>query len=219
MIQTEVIIQIVIVLLSISMHEYAHAKVADLCGDPTPRIFGRVTLNPLAHLDPMGTIMIIVTSLSGYGLGWGKPVMANPSRMRNPRWDHFWTVAAGPISNLLQAILYGIVFRLLNMAGIAEIAEDNLAFLICGYGVLANLGLAFFNLIPFGPLDGHWLLGTFLPEKARDKWYLFSRTYGSAILLAIILSGQFLRFSIIGLVIMPPVRFCARLIMPDLFPL
>lgn len=215
----EVIIQILILLLSISMHEYAHAKVADMCGDPTPRIFGRVTLNPLAHLDPMGTIMIIVTSLSGYGIGWGKPVMANPSRMRNPRWDHFWSVAAGPISNIFQAIIYGIVFRLLVLAGVAEIETDNLAFLICGYGVILNLGLAFFNLIPFGPLDGHWLLGTFLPEKTRDKWYLFSRTYGSAILLAIILSSQFLHVSVLGYIIGPPVRFFAKLIMPDVFRL
>lgn len=213
--QVEVVIQILILLLSISMHEYAHAKVADMCGDPTPSFFGRVTLNPLAHLDPMGTIMIIITSISGYGIGWGKPVMANPARMRNPRWDHFWSVAAGPISNIFQAIIYGILFRILVLAGVAELERDNIAFLVCGYGVLLNLGLAFFNLIPFGPLDGHWLVGAFLPERARDKWYLFSRTYGSAILLAIILSGQFMNFSIIGMLIYPPVKFFAKVILPD----
>ncbi|MBI3721088.1 MAG: site-2 protease family protein, partial [Fimbriimonas ginsengisoli] len=134
------VLQLVVILMGLSLHEFSHAYFADLAGDPTPRMMGRVTLNPLKHLDPIGTIMLIFTSLSGIGFGWGKPVMVDPRRMRNPRWDHFISVAAGPASNLLQAVVYAGVLRLTGAPGYLGV------FLL--FGVYINLGLAVFNLVP-----------------------------------------------------------------------
>src|ERR1019366_3379020 len=94
--------QIIVLFFGIGLHEYAHCKFADLAGDPTPRYYGRVTLNLTKHFDPLGTLMMIVSSLTGYGIGWGKPAPINPKKMKNPRIDTFIAVAAGPITNLLQ---------------------------------------------------------------------------------------------------------------------
>ncbi len=186
---------LVVILLSLSIHEFAHAKLADAAGDPTPRIYGRVTLNPLAHLDPVGTIMIVLSSISGFGIGWGKPVPVNPSRMRNPRWDHFVSVAAGPLSNLILAAIAAIILRLLMNSGaigqgvlLGAGGQPLVMFLVLM--VLINLSLCFFNLIPLGPLDGHWLVGAFLPETTRIKWYMWNRTAGGLLLLMIVLGGQ-----------------------------
>lgn len=212
------IISITVILLSLAVHEYAHAKFADLAGDPTPRYFGRVTMNPLNHLDPIGTIMIILSSLAGFGIGWGKPVPMDPRKMRNPRWDHFVAVAAGPLSNLLQACVYAIVLRLMILAGSTS---GNLLDMYSGaagavatflvMGVFINLGLFFFNLIPLGPLDGHWLVGTFLPEPQRTKWYQFNRTIGGFIFIILILmKGD---FDIIGRVMMPLVMRSAAFLL------
>jgi Zn-dependent protease len=206
---------LVVILLSLSIHEFAHAKLADAAGDPTPRIYGRVTLNPLAHLDPAGTVMIILSSLSGFGIGWGKPVPVNPTRMRNPRWDHFISVAAGPISNLIQAAIYAIILRFaLNSGAISPDAvvevlnrrSGSLEAVFLTMGVAVNLGLCFFNLIPLGPLDGHWLVGAFLPEPTRLKWYMWNRTAGGLLLIMIVIFGQLNpQISIISRILQPVV--------------
>ena len=211
---------IAIILLSLAIHEFAHAKLADVAGDPTPRIYGRVTLNPLAHLDPAGTIMIILSSMSGFGIGWGKPVPMNPSRMRNPRWDHFVAVIGGPISNLIQAAIYAIILRLLLMSGNITVTDignaldrsnPNLLVLFATLGVIINLSLCFFNLIPLGPQDGHWLVGTFLPEQARMKWYLWNRTVGGFVLVVLVISGQLMNdYDILGMILGPVVFFMFR---------
>ncbi len=193
------VVALIVILLSLAIHEFAHAKMADLAGDPTPRIYGRVTLNPLNHLDPVGTIMIILTTFSGFGIGWGKPVPMDPRKMRNPRWDHFAAVAAGPLSNLLQAAAYALILRVMLMSrtvGAQDLysaigpggASAVLSFLLLG--VMVNIGLCLFNLIPLGPLDGHWLLGTFLSEPARLKWYLWNRQVGGFVFLGLVLIGQ-----------------------------
>ncbi len=191
---------IVIILLALSIHEYAHAKFADMAGDPTPRIFGRVTLNPLSHLDPIGTMMIVLSSLAGFGIGWGKPVPMDPRRMNNPRWDHFVAVAAGPLSNLLQAVIWAFPVRLMD----GPIEQFALM------GVLVNVSLMLFNLIPLGPLDGHWLVGALLPEPQRAKWYLFNRQAGGMLLLGILAIGWFTPIDIIGGVIGPIVMAITR---------
>jgi Zn-dependent protease len=204
------------ILLALTVHEYAHAKIADAAGDPTPRIYGRVTLNPLAHLDPLGTIMILFTLMSGFGIGWGKPVMVDPRKMRDPRWDWFASVLAGPVSNLLLAAVAGIVFRL--MGGFAGLAGSFLGTFLLLF-VLVNISLFLFNLIPLGPLDGHWLVGLLLPERTRDRWFWWNRRYGTWILLGLVLMGQFARradmpqLDLVGGYLRPAAEFLERTIL------
>jgi len=177
----------VAILVSIGLHEFAHAKVADMCGDDTPRLQGRVTLNLLKHLDPMGTMMILMSLLSGgFGIGWGKPVQVNPSRMRNPRWDHFWSVAAGPLSNLLQASVAAIIVRIMVLTHATALV--GLAEFLVLYTYI-NIGLMLFNLVPMGPLDGHWLVGAFMPLENRLRWYRFNAQYGWMLLLGWVFIG------------------------------
>lgn len=181
-----IVLMIIVVLLSITTHEFAHCWFTDLAGDPTPRSLGRVTLNPLAHLDMLGTIFIVITCIFGYGFGWGKPSPMDPRKMRNPRWDIFIAVLAGPVSNLLQACLYAALFRILIPF---NFLPDEIINNVLIAGVIINVFLAAFNLVPIFPLDGHWLIGQLLPEKSRYSWYQFQRRIGGAgvIILVILL--------------------------------
>src|SRR5579862_7063453 len=101
-----VLVQIIVLFLGVGLHEYAHCKFADMAGDPTPSFYGRLTLNLFKHFELVGTMMMILSSLSGFGIGWGKPAPMDPKKMRNPRWDFFFAVLAGPISNVVQAVIY-----------------------------------------------------------------------------------------------------------------
>lgn len=180
----EIVAVLLAVFIALTVHEYAHAKVADMSGDPTPRYYGRVTLNPLKHIDPIGGAMIILTTLSGFGIGWGRPVPMDSQQMNNPKWDHFWAVAAGPISNFAQAAICALLIR-------TQVLEDiPFLFHFAQYGIIINLGICFFNLIPLGPLDGHHLVHAFLPTKIGKRWYLWNRQTGNYLLLMLILMGQ-----------------------------
>lgn len=214
----EIGLSILVILISIALHEYAHAKTADAAGDPTPRMMGRVTLNPLVHLDPLGTIFIVVTVLSGFGIGWGKPVMVQPNKMRNPRWDHFFSVLAGPMTNLMLAGLFAILFRVLSMTttmalNFGSLASSDPIPLVLFFGVLINVGLFLFNLIPIGPLDGHWLVGAFLPDRQRVAWYQFNRGPGTMILFLLILLNVNPELSILGKVLWPTARAIASFLL------
>lgn len=193
-----IIAQIIVLFFGIGLHEYAHCKFADMAGDPTPRYYGRVTLNLTKHFEPMGTLFMLFTLLSGFGIGWGRPAPMNASKMRNPRWDLFAAVAAGPLTNLIQAIIYGGLTRvLLQRLNPADPVQEVAAFVLI-FGVLINLGLFLFNLIPFGPLDGHWLVGLLLPERARLKWFMFNRRVGFAGLFLLIIVLNFSRVSLMA---------------------
>ena len=204
---------LLVIFLAIGLHEYAHAKVADMAGDPTPRAMGRVTLNLFRHFDPVGAMMILFTTMSGFGIGWGRPVMVNPTKMRNPRWDHFFSVAAGPLSNIAQALVWAILFRAVSLFMPSLLTSDFVSYLLI-LGVMINMSLAFFNLIPLGPLDGHWLVGAFLRGQAQLKWFVFNRTVGTMLLLGLVLAGQFSRgaFSPIGMLVRGPAIFCTRIL-------
>ncbi|AIE83452.1 site-2 protease family protein [Fimbriimonas ginsengisoli] len=220
---------VVVVFFGIGLHEYAHCKFADMAGDPTPRIYGRVTLDLTKHFELMGTLMMLFTAQFGLGIGWGKPAPMDPDKMRNPRWDFFAAVAAGPISNVVQAVLYGLVARLMIVSGQTSVDQIvdalNVRFLdnpqsvgvlpaLLAYGVLLNLSLALFNLFPIGPLDGQWLLGLLMPDRARDKWWWWNRRYGWYLLMALVLGGQiFFHTSVLGLIIGPAVIALTRLIL------
>jgi Zn-dependent protease len=215
-----ILAMLVVIFFAIGLHEYAHCKFADMAGDPTPRMYGRVTLNLTKHFEPLGTIMMILTQLTGVGIGWGRPAPVNPSKMRNPKWDHFAAVAAGPISNLVQAVVYAMVLRLLMRGGFMDwnniqsvlearggqgmFGRPTFLSALLTYGVLTNLSLFLFNLFPLGPLDGHWLVGILLPPRAQAAWYIWQRRYGGQALLAIVILGQVTGFSLIWTVVGPP---------------
>ncbi len=203
----ELIIRLIVVFLSLAIHEYAHAKLADAAGDPTPGIHGRVTLNPFAHFDPLGSVFIIMSSIAGFGIGWGKPVPMDPRKMHNPRWDHFWAVIGGPLSNLIQAVIWAIllkVFMITQSGGsIGDSSSVLLTFMV--YGILVNISLFVFNLIPLGPLDGMWIVGTFLSEQHRYRWTRWNLTIGQFIFIALVLIPGLL-LKIMG----PPLTFLAR---------
>ncbi|MCS7052082.1 MAG: site-2 protease family protein, partial [Thermomicrobium sp.] len=156
------IILILAVLLSLTVHEYAHAKYADWAGDPTPRRQGRVTLNPLAHLDPLGTVLIIMVAFSGFGIGWGKPVPVNPGYFRHVRRDWILCAFVGPLSNILLATIFAVPVRLL-LTSDAPIPENVFVDFMFAM-VYVNIGLAVFNMIPLHPLDGSKVLSGFLPD-------------------------------------------------------
>ena len=189
-----ILAEILVLFFGIGLHEYAHCKFADLAGDPTPRYYGRVTLNLFKHFEASGTIMMVVSSLFGYGLGWGRAAICTPSKMHHPRRDWFISVAAGPMSNVVQATIYAFILRLTMHSGwfFSLTTDETMLFLKSWlvYGVAINLGLCIFNLIPFGPLDGHWLVGLLLPEKQRFYWFKFNNAVGRTGLIVIVLMLQ-----------------------------
>lgn len=165
--------------ISLAIHEFAHALVAYRLGDPTAKYAGRVTLNPLAHLDPMGTLFILVA-----GFGWGKPVPINTLNFRHPKRDGALVALAGPLSNFLLAILVGLLFRVLVPILGAESFGSVFLYLV----VLYNLFLGTFNLLPFGPLDGFKVVEGFLPWHLVGQWRETER-WGLLLLIFLVFTG------------------------------
>ncbi len=155
------IVTLPVFLLAIILHEVAHAYVAYRCGDDTAKLSGRITLNPIPHIDPMGAIVFVFSSLAGRGIGWAKPVPINPLRFRHPRRDDLLVSLAGVAANALQALVWAGLIRVLYP--LAE--QGNLAHaaaLLCLRGLELNLVLMVFNLIPLPPLDGSHVLTNLL---------------------------------------------------------
>jgi Zn-dependent protease len=162
-------------LLALTIHEFAHARAALSAGDDTAKKAGRLSLNPLVHLDVMGTLLFVATLMAGFGIAWGKPVPVNTLKMRNPRWDSLKVSLWGPLSNILLAIALSIALR---FAG-ASIAGA--VIYVC---ILFNLSIAFFNLIPIAPLDGSHILAALLPQRAAQRYASVMSRYGLVILAA-----------------------------------
>jgi Zn-dependent protease len=179
------VVWILAVLLSIAIHEYAHAQYADWAGDPTPRRHGRVTLNPIAHLDPLGTILIIFMAFSRYGIGWGKPVPVNPGYFRHTRRDWVMCAFVGPLSNIVLAAIFAIPSRIL-IASDAPIPDNVFVDFVFAM-VYVNIGLALFNMIPLHPLDGSKVLSGFLRDVFDSRYWGFQMIYGPIILFGSIL--------------------------------
>ena len=167
-------------LIALSMHEYAHAAVSDALGDPTPEREGRLTINPLAHLDMMGTLLLVIC-----GFGWAKPVMIDPRYYRNYRTDVLKVSFAGPGMNLFLAFLSLLLMTILGRVGM--LGQGGYLFL--QWIMMYNVWFAFFNLIPVPPLDGSKIVSTFLPGEWSWKFENFNARYGFIILMLIVFSG------------------------------
>lgn len=196
-------IAILIVLVSLTVHEVAHAWTADKLGDPTARQLGRISFNPIVHIDPIGTLLLpALSAFSGVPLlGWAKPVPVDMRYLRHPYRDFAIIAAAGPISNFLQAAVLAVVVRLLF-----ETSDVELLPRILRYAVITNLSLAVFNLIPVPPLDGGNVLAGVLPRRAAEV-FVSIRPFGFIILYALMLTG------VLSQIIEPPVDFLARLVL------
>lgn len=172
---------IVIMVVAITLHELGHAASAHWCGDDTAKKRGRLTLDPLKHLDPLGSLLIVVA-----GFGWGKPVPVNPQNFRRPRRDDLLVSFAGPAANIVQAVAFGTGLRIFAATGwhIPHLIE---AFFEAG--LLINVLLAVFNLIPVGPLDGAHILKGLLPPKSAVGYARFNHRYGWVVLLLVVVTG------------------------------
>ena len=197
--------QVIAFLFALSFHEAAHAWTADRLGDPTARELGRVTMNPLAHIDPFMTVlfpaMMIMAGLPPFGAA--KPVPVNTSYLKHPKRDHAWIAAAGPISNVILAIASLILVRaLISDSWPMSMVPDSLAtplFSLLQMSLIVNVLLATFNMIPIPPLDGSWILTALLPEKV-ERIYGAIRPYGFMLLVLLIWSGM------LGQIIRPVIR-------------
>ena len=173
------IIFIPVLLFTIAIHEYAHAKTADYLGDPTARLMGRITLNPLAHIDLYGMFFLFL-----FGFGWGKPVPFDPFNLKNPRRDAALISIAGPISNFSVAIICALLLKLFIFFKLSQLFF--IGQIIFVPIISFNLLLGVFNLIPVGPLDGFKVVGGILPENRAREWYQLEK-YGIFFLLALLI--------------------------------
>jgi len=199
---TELVITIfslVILLFSIIIHELAHGYVAYSLGDPTAKYEGRLTLNPLKHLDLFGSVilpLLLFLSSSPFLFGWAKPVPVNPYNFRDKKFGEIKVSVAGPASNILLAVFFGLILRFL----LHNFILINPGILIAlNFIVYINIWLAIFNLIPVPPLDGSWILFSLLPYRF-NKFKFFLKQYGIVVLVLIILFGGSFWFPIINFI-------------------
>lgn len=185
----------VALLIAITVHEFSHALAAYYFGDDTAKMQGRLSLNPLVHLDPIGTLMLLFV-----GFGWGKPVPVNPSRLRKEK-DMALVALAGPLSNLLFGALLFLPFRFGN-----SVPPEPLVYIL-----FFSIILALFNLIPIPPLDGFNIFMGLVPDRFSDKVHKFV-VYGPIILVLVIAADMFLNLGILNRVLFPSVSFLAWLL-------
>ncbi len=176
---------LIAIIPAIALHEFGHAAMADKLGDPTPRMQGRLTVNPLAHFDPVGFIMIVITIFAGFGLGWGKPVQVNPTYFPKFRQGLILVAIAGPLMNLCLACLTLAVTYILFMG---RVPLFGFAQVLASTFLLVNFGLILFNMLPIPPLDGGNVLINILPRK--ESWALQKYAgYGFLIILGLMWTG------------------------------
>lgn len=190
---------VIALLVAITFHEAAHAASAVFLGDPTPKLKGRLTLNPIKHLDLMGTIFIFIA-----GFGWGKPVPFNPHFIKHGKWGIALIGIAGPLTNFFIAFILGAFLKLNLVSGVF------IEFLLIV--IFINIILGVFNLIPLPPLDGSKLLQAFVPESKQDFIYKLEKQ-GPMILFGVIIIDNFLNLGIISSIISPIFNFVANLVL------
>ena len=202
----QLLLVILVLLFSLTIHELAHAWTANRLGDPTARRLGRLSLNPVVHIDPIGILLPLVLIATGAGMiiGWAKPVPVNPRNLKNYRRDFLVIAAAGPASNVLLATAASLLMRV-GPAGVA--LSGGVASALFAV-IQINLWLAVVNMIPVPPLDGGNILAGLLPGPLADAYDRVLRPYGSLILLALMLTGT------LSYLIVPPYLFLSGLLTP-----
>ncbi len=199
---TSLLLSIPPILFALSFHEYAHGWMANRLGDPTAKNEGRLTLNPLAHLDPLGTLMIVILHF-----GWAKPVPVNPYNLADPKKDMLKIALAGPVSNVLMAAATGMLIRLMQGMGM-RVDGSFLGFFqyMLYFLVMINLVLAIFNMIPVPPLDGSKILFGLLPTEYEESFIRYE-SKGPIILLGLVIVNNFLGIPIFSTIISPFVTY------------
>jgi Zn-dependent protease len=168
----EIVIGLVVVILSIILHEVAHGAIADMLGDPTARYAGRLTLNPIPHIDPIGSVLLplmLTLTHSPFLIGWAKPVPFNPYNLRGGKWAEAAVAAAGPATNLAIAVVFGLALRFF----VNDMSDLLIAISVSA--IISNLSLAVLNLIPLPPIDGSKILKALLPAQASEFYSGFER--------------------------------------------
>ncbi|HIJ36159.1 MAG TPA: site-2 protease family protein [Deltaproteobacteria bacterium] len=196
---TQWIVRIPVLLFAITIHEYAHGWVAYRLGDPTAKQMGRLSFNPITHIDPLGAICLFLLNF-----GWAKPVPVDMRYFRNIRRDSILVSLAGPAANFCVALIAGMLIRYLYFS--SQLYQMTLVYLL-----IMNLGLGLFNLIPLPPLDGSHILENLLPPAAAMKYDRLKR-YGPFILIGIILLDNFAHTGIFNLLLLHPMRYLAYLL-------
>lgn len=211
-----IIFWILAFVVAITVHEAAHAWMADRLGDPTPRVTGRLSLNPIKHLDPYGTVLLPLFLLiigSPLLFGWAKPVIFDPYNLKNPRRDTALISLAGPFTNLVLATLLAIFLKFL----LSPFSPLYFYYDLIRFGVAVNVTLAIFNLIPVHPLDGGKILVGILPRGEARQVDVFLQRYGLFVLF-ILIFPLFGRVSLISTVISPVISFIVNLLLPGSSP-
>jgi Zn-dependent protease len=208
----DLVVRVVVILLALTVHECAHGYFAFRMGDPTAHAQGRLSLNPLRHLDPLGTICLFFAPI-----GWAKPVPINPLNFRDRRKGILISTAAGPVSNLCQAFLFALLLRAVTrfpggleaVFGSWAVPLGQSLFLLGQMGVLINIALAVFNVLPLFPLDGFHITLQLLPADKRQAFAGLA-SYGPFAILALIFLSAAAGVNVLGRLIGPPVEFMLR---------
>jgi Zn-dependent protease len=209
----QIVIWFVVFLLSLTVHECAHAWAAEKSGDPTGRYLGRITLNPIPHIDIFGTVIFPLVAITSGGMmfGWAKPVPFNPVNLRDRRWGEIAIALAGPFSNLMLVVIFMILFKVFLASGVISFdtfgGPESPLFMMLRIGIMLNIVLAVFNLIPIPPLDGHHVLRNLLPDSLAEAYANIPDWVGFIVLFLLIMVG------FTSALIQPIIRFVFTLLL------
>lgn len=201
------IIMIPVILFSLTVHEYSHGRIAYILGDDTAKKLGRLTFNPLKHLDIMGVVFFYFM-----GFGWAKPVPVDPRNFQEPRRDMMYVAIAGPLSNVALAVLCGFFIRIIDPY------SNVVLFTVLCFGVYINVALAIFNLLPVFPLDGSSVIKGLVPAPVANRLGNLDR-YGAFLLLGIVLMDHLAHTGILWYVLGVPILYVVQFVTQDVFPM